>query len=168
VRTRELLAALVVLVGGSLWLFVPDMRKSPASLRDDSTIGRWRLPPGSRALAAWVLVENRGPRTITLTGASIGSELPEGTELLGVRARIGEVATFEHDFPGRPGPFLRLEGFRVPAGRGATVGFGLALDRPGLVRLEDARVRYREAGEEHELRARHTARICVAPKRREC
>jgi hypothetical protein len=167
VRARELLAALVVLVGGTLWLFVPDKRHAAGSLLDDSTVARWKLPPG-RGLVAWVLVENRGPHTVTLTGASIGSELPEGTRLLGVRARIGEVATVDDAFPGPPGPFLRLEGFRIPPRRGATVGFGLSFARPGPVRLEDATVRYREGGEDHELRARHTARVCVAVRRRGC
>jgi hypothetical protein len=167
VRVRELVAALVVLVGGSLWLVLPDKRPAPGSLRDDSPISRWKVRPGP-TLAAWVLVENRGPQTITLTGASLGRPLPEGARLLGVRARIGEVATIEHAFPGPPGPFLRLEGFRIPPRRGATVGFGLQLDRAGLVRLEDARVRYREDGEDHELRARHTARLCVVVSLRGC
>lgn len=169
-RPRELLAALVVAVGGTLWLVVPDKKPPPGSLVDDSAIARWTLPPG-RGLAAWVLVENLGRHTIELTGARIGRPLPAGTKLLGIRARIGEVATVEDDFPGKPGPFLRLEGFRIPPGRGATVGFGLELGREGLVRLEDARVTYREDGEEHELRARHTARICVTrtrPRPRDC
>jgi hypothetical protein len=161
VKARELVAALVVLVGGTLWLVVPDKQHPRGSLRDDSAIARWTMKPG-KALAAWVLVENRGPHTITLTDATLGRELPEGAKLLGVRARIGEVMTIEHAYPGKPGPFLRLEGFEIPPRRGATIGFGLELTRPGLVRLEDASVAYREGDEEHVLHARHTARICVA------
>lgn len=164
-RPRELIAALVVLVGGTLWLVVPDMKGG--SLRDDSAIARWQLPPGE-ALTAWVMVDNAGPRTITLTGARIGGDLPEDAELLGVRARIGKVLTIEDEFPGPPGPFRRIEGFRIPPNRGATIGFGLSLPRPGIVALEDVRVTYRENGDDHSLRARHTARICVAVSRRAC
>jgi hypothetical protein len=165
-RPRELLAAAVVLVGSTLWLVVPDMQGG--SLRDDSAIARWKLRPPGTALAAWVMVDNAGPRTITLTGATIEGGLPEGVELLGVRARIGKVVTFGQAFPGPPGPFRRIEGFRVPPNRGATVGFGLALERPGVVALEDVRVTYREGGDEHELRARRTARVCVAVRPRGC
>lgn len=159
-HARELLAALVVLVGGTLWIVLPDKQTARGSLADDSMIARWKLPPG-RGLAAWVLVENRGPREIELRGAQIGSTLDDGIEVLGTKARIGEVATVDDAYPGRPGPFLRLEGFRIPPGRGATIGFGLALRKPGLYKLEDVRVAYREGGIEHQMRARHTARICV-------
>lgn len=159
-HARELLAALVVLVGGTLWIVVPDQQHAAGSLRDDSMIARWKLPVG-RGLAAWVLVENRGPNEIELRQATIGSSLPDGIEVLGTKARIGEVATVDDTYPGKPGPFLRLEGFRIPPGRGATVGFGLALRKPGLYPLEDVRIAYRENGLDHVLRARHTARICV-------
>jgi hypothetical protein len=164
-RPREALAALIVLVGATLWLLVPDMQGG--SLRDASQIARPRLPPGD-ALVAWVLVDNAGPRTITLTGARIEGGLPEGTTLLGVRARIGKVPTFADAFPGPPGPFRRIEGFHVPPNRGATIGFGLRLGTEGVVALEDARVTYLENGDNHELRIRRTARICVAVSRRAC
>lgn len=164
-RPRELLAALLVVVGGTLWLIVPDMKGG--SLRDGSVIARWRLKPGT-ALAAWVLVDNAGPRTITLTGARVENELPEGTEVLGVRARIGRVVTVDDEFPGPPGPFRQLEGFRIPPNRGATIGFGLKLPARGPVALTDVRVTYRENGDDHELRAGHTARICVSLTRRAC
>lgn len=164
-RQRELLAALIIVVGATLWLVVPDMQGG--SLRDDSGIARLHLRPGP-ALVAWVLVHNAGPRTITLTGARLEEELPEGTTLLGVRARIGQVPTFDDAFPGPPGPFRRIEGFRIPPGRGATVGFGLELGEEGMVALQDARVSYSESGDAHELRIRRTARVCVAVKRSAC
>lgn len=162
---RELLAALVIAVGATLWLVVPDMQDG--SLRDDSNLARPHLRPGP-ALVAWVLVRNAGPRTITLTGARLEEELPEGATLLGVRARIGQVPTFDDAFPGPPGPFRRIEGFRIPPGRGATVGFGVDLGEEGTVALQDARVTYRENGDTRELRIRRTARVCVAVKRSAC
>lgn len=165
-RPRELLAALIVVVGGTLWLLVPDMQGG--SLRDSSAIARWRAKPGSRALAAWILVDNVGPRTITLTGARIANDLPDGTEVLGERARIGKVVTVDDAYPGPPGPFRRLEGFEIPPNRAATIGFGLALPATGVVALEDVRVSYRENGDDHELRAGHTARICIVVSRRAC
>lgn len=165
-RPRELLAVLVVLVGGTLWLVLPDMRGG--SLRDDSATARWTLRPPGSALAAWVMVDNAGPRTITLTGASIGSPLPAGARVLGTRARIGKVMSFAEEFPTPPGAFRRLEGFRIPPNRGATIGFGLALPEPGVVALEDVRVTYREGGGDEVLHARRTARICVAVRRRAC
>jgi hypothetical protein len=166
VRPRELLAAAVIVVGGLLWLVVPDMKGG--SLRDKSEIARLRMKPNGTALIAWFLVENRGPRTITLTGARIANELPEGAEVLGTRARIGEVATYDDVFPGPTGPFLRLEGFRIPPNRGATIGFGLQLPPEGEVRLDDARLTYRESGDDHELRAAHTARICILVTKDAC
>ncbi|MFL5846183.1 MAG: hypothetical protein ACJ762_15960 [Solirubrobacteraceae bacterium] len=165
-KWRELVAVLVIAAGGTLWLLVPD-QQSDGSLRDDSAIARWRVKPGT-ALAAWVLVDNAGPRTITLTGARVVNELPAGTEVLAARARIGKVLTIDDVYPGPPGPFLRLEGFEIPPNRGATIGFGLRLPASGTVALEDVRVTYRENGETHELRAGHTARLCVAVSRRAC
>lgn len=165
-RWRELLAVAVIAVGGTLWLVVPDMKGG--SLRDESGIARLRYRPGEEAFVAWFLVENRGPRTITLADARIANDLPEGAEVLGVRARIGQVATFDDVFPPPPGPFLRLEGFRIPPNRGATIGFGIKVPPTGEVRLDDARLTYRENGDDHELRAHHTARICVLVTRDAC
>ena len=70
--------------------------------------------------------------------------------------------------PGPPGPFLRLEGFKIPPNRGATIGFGLRLPAAGEVRLDDARLTYRENGDDHELRAGHTARICIVVTKDAC
>ena len=164
-RARELLALAVVLVGGTLWLLVPDMQGG--SLHDDSAIARWVRPPGDY-LAGWMMVENRGPRTIVLQSASLGDALPEGAELLGFRARLGKVLTLQDGYPGRPGPFFRLEGFRIPPDRGATIGVGVTLRRAGTIALEDLRVTYLENGDENELRAGHTARICVRVTPRGC
>lgn len=157
---RELVAAFVVLAGGLLWLAVPDKQRAPGFLRDRSVVARWSLPPG-RGLAAWVLVENPGPRTITLQQASIGSALPDGVEVIATRARIGTVPTVSAGYPQPTGPFRQLDGFEVPPRRGATVGFALTLPEEGLVKLENVRVGYREGGAEQVLAIRHTARICV-------
>ena len=161
-RARELIAALVVLVGGTLWLVVPD--RQSGSLHDASAPARWRLPVG-RGLVAWVVVQNRGTRTIRLRDARVGSALPPGATILGTKARIGPVPTVDDAYPGPPGPFLRLEGFEIPAGRFATIGFGLRLDRPGEVRLEDVRVDYAEDDSRETLRIRRTARVRVVSPR---
>lgn len=154
---RELLAALVVAAGGTLWLVVPD--RQGGSLRDRSVTARWRVDPGY-VLAAWVVVENAGPRTITLTEADLGSDLPASVEVLGGRARIGGVPTVAE---GAAAPFLRLAGFEIPPGRFATVGFALRIRDPGLVALEGVTVRYLENGDANAMRARRTARLCVSP-----
>jgi hypothetical protein len=165
-HARELLALVVVLVGGTLWLVVPDMQGG--SLTDDSVIARWERPPGEY-LAGWMLVENNGPRTIVLREAELLDELPEDVAILGFRARLGKVLTLQRGYPGRTGPFFRLEGFRIPPNRGATIGVGLALPADaGTVALEDLRVTYLENGDENELRAGHTARICVRVSPRDC
>ena len=163
---REWLAALIVLIGSTAWFVLPEMEGG--SLRDDSAIARWTLRPPGKALGAWVMVDNAGPRTIELTGATIGSELPDDVELLATRVRIGKVMTFIDEFPGPPGPFRRIEGFEIPPYRGATIGFALSLPEEGLVALEDITVTYRENGDDHELRARRTARICVTVSRDGC
>ena len=163
---RRLLVVAVVAVGGTLWLLVPDMQGG--SLADDSRIARWEKPPGEY-LTGWMMVDNRGPRTITLQSATLGDDLPEDVTLLGFRARLGKVLTIVEGYPGRPGPFFRLEGFRIPPNRGATIGVGLALPAgAGTVALEDLRVTYLENGDENELSAGHTARICVRVSRRGC
>ena len=155
-HARELLAVLIVAVGGTLWLVVPD--RKGGSLRDRSVIARWDVDPGY-VLAAWVVVENAGPRTITLTEANLGSDLPDGIELLGGRARIGGAPTVSQ---GAAAPFLRLAGFEIPPGRFATVGFALRIGGAvGLVALEDVTVHYLENGDANTLRARRTARLCV-------
>lgn len=164
-RWRELVAAVVVVVGGTLWLIVPD--PPSGSLQDRSVIARWRVPPG-RAFAAWIVVRNQGPNTIELTGASVGSTVPADAELLGAHARLGAVPTVERTYPIRSGPFFRLEGFEIPPGRNATIGFGIAVPDQQLVRLERAVVTYRERGEEQDLQVRHTARLCVRVSRGGC
>jgi hypothetical protein len=165
-RVRELIALVVIAVGGTLWLLVPDMEGG--SLTDDSAIARWIQPPGEY-LAGWMMVDNNGPRAITLTGASLGDELAEGVVVLGFRARLGKVRAITDGYPGRIGPYFRLEGFRIPPNRGATIGVGLALPAGvGTVALEDLRVTYQENGDDNELRAGHTARICVRVTPRDC
>lgn len=165
-RARELVALAVIAVGGTLWLFVPDMQGG--SLADDSAIARWVRPPGDY-LAGWMMVDNNGPRTITLTRAELLDPLPEGVEVLGYRARLGKVVGLAPGYPGQVGPYFQLEGFRIPPNRGATIGIGLSLPAgSGTVALEDLRVTYLENGDENELRAGHTARICVRVSRRDC
>lgn len=165
-RARELVALVVILVGGTLWLVVPDLRRG--SLRDDSAIARWTRPPGDY-LAGWMMVQNRGPRTIELTGALVVDELPEGVEVLGYRARLGKVLTIEPGYPGRVGPFFRLEGFDIPPNRGATIGVGLRLPPDaGTVAIEELVLTYRERGDDQELAAGHTARICVRTSPDDC
>ena len=159
-RPRELLAVLVVLVGGTLWLVVPE--EDAGSLRDRTQIARWTVEPGG-VLAAWVVVENVGPETITLTAATIGGALPEDVELLGAKVRIGAVPTVSQPYSGSVKPFLRLEGFEIPPGRLATIGFGLEIAQPGVVALEDVTVGYDADGEDDALRIRRTARLCVTP-----
>lgn len=158
-RPRELLAVLIVVVGGTLWLVVPDRRGG--SLRDRSVLIRAGVERGE-LLAAWVMVENAGERTITLSEATLSSP-PDGVEFIGTRARLGLRAGVYEGSAAGPAPFLRLAGFRIPPGRGATIGFGLRASEPGLAALAGVTVRYVENGDENTLRVRRTTRLCVSP-----
>lgn len=162
-RPRETIALLVVLIGGTLWLVLPE---NPGSLKDKSRAVRWTVPVG-RSLAGWVLVRNAGSDRIVLTGASVGA-LPAGARVIGAEVRPGHFATVDDRWPSPRAAFRPLNGFVIPRRTKATIAFGLAISRRGRFPLDGVEVRYRQAGKRHVLRIASPAVLCVGVSRRDC
>jgi hypothetical protein len=159
---RELIAVVVVVVGGTLWLVLP---ASGGSLRDESTAVRFRLSPG-RALAGWVLVRNRGVDAVTLTRASIAG-LPAGVSVLGTAVRPGFFPVTANRWPSTRKAFVPVDGYVVTPGRKATLAFGLRFAHPVSGRLSGVRIAYRENDHPHNLTIA-TPELCVKVNPREC
>ena len=151
---RVVIAGVVIAVGGTLWAILP---QNPGSLRDNSAAVRWTVPRGD-ALVAWVLVRNDGPDEITLRSFLPGAPR---SMVLGTEARRGHFPAAEDRWPSPKPAFKPLDGFVMLPHTKATIGVGLHTTRPGTLRLESARVRYKQAGNFYELRIRAPAVVRV-------
>jgi hypothetical protein len=147
------IAGVVIAVGGSLWAVLPD---NPGSLRDASAPVRWTVPHGD-ALVAWVLVRNDGPDDITLRSFLPGAPR---SMVLGTEVRRGHFPAVDDRWPSPKAAFRPLDGYTVLPHTKATIAVGLRV-RPGTLKLEGARVRYKQDGNFYELRIRAPATVRV-------
>ena len=150
---RTIVAGVVIAVGGSLWAILPD---NPGSLHDASRAVRVRVPDGD-ALVAWVLVRNDGPDRITLRSFLPGAPR---SMVLGTEARRGHFPAVDSRWPSPKPAFKPLDGYVIEPHTKATLAVGLRV-RPGTLRLEGARVRYRQDGNVYELRIAAPATVRV-------
>ena len=151
---RVVIAGVVIAVGGTLWAVLP---QNPGSLRDASAAVRWQVPRGN-ALLAWVLVRNDGPDQITLRSFLPGAPR---SMVLGTEARRGHFPAVAERWPSPKPAFRPLDGFVMLPHTKATIAVGLRVKQPGTLRLESARVRYKQAGNFYELRIRAPATVTV-------
>jgi len=153
VSPRVVIAGVVIAVGGSLWAILPD---NPGSLHDASAAVHWKVRHGD-ALVAWALVRNDGPDEIELRSFLPGAPR---SMVLGTEARRGHFPAIDDRWPSPKPAFKRLDGFVLLPHTKATIAVGLRV-RPGTLRLEGARVRYKQDGKFYELRIRAPATVRV-------
>jgi len=166
--SRGWLATAVVLVGGTMWLWLPSPHVHQGGPLQEVTAGygRFHVAPG-RARVEWVMLVNSGHEPVTLSSARLGVPLHGGARVLGTAARHGRKVFVGVRWP-PPISALRdpVDGFVVKPGTSVSIAFGLSVPFPTRLVLQGVQVRYRSGGTDYRRDTGATLTLCVTRRSR--
>lgn len=167
--TRAWVAAAVIAIGGTMWLWLPGPAVHEGGPLEEVTAGygRFVVPPG-RARVEWVMLVNTGRHTVRLSSARIGMQLRGAAHVIGTAARHGRTVSVGRKWPSPvPHLFYPVDGFEVDPGESVSLAFGLSVPFPVRLGLGAVQVRYRSEGTDYQRDTSATLTLCVT-RRRHC
>jgi hypothetical protein len=168
VSSRGWLATAVVLVGGTMWLWLPGPSVHQGGPLQEVTAGygRFHVPPG-RARVEWVMLVNTGKDPVTLSSAKLGVPLHGGAHVIGTAARLGRKVFVGVKWPPPVGKLRApVDGFVVHPGESVSLAFGLSVPFPTRVVLQAVQVRYRSGGTDYRRDTTAAVTLCVTRRSR--
>ena len=165
---RAWIAAAVIAVGGTLWIWLPGPSVREGGPLQEATggFGRFHVPPG-RSRVEWVLLTNTGHRPVRLSSAKLGQPLRGGARVIGTAVRDGLTVGVGVKWPSPvPGVFHPVDGYMVAPGASVSIAFGLLAPFPVRLRLTGAVIRYRSDGVDYRREARAVVVLCVTRRQR--